>query len=147
MSELNDIYAPQLLELAAHITHTERLENPDISADAHSKLCGSTIHIDLNVDSNKVIDFGQSVKACLLGQSAAAVVAKYIVGTDISELRVICEQMKKMLKEDGPPPNGRWSELALLESVRHFKARHASTLLIFSALDKAFDSLNKQNTK
>jgi NifU-like protein involved in Fe-S cluster formation len=43
------------------------------------------------------------------------------------------DQVRAMLKENGPPPQGKWAEIALLEPVREYKARHASTLLTFDA--------------
>ncbi|MGD9784519.1 MAG: iron-sulfur cluster assembly scaffold protein [Hyphomicrobiaceae bacterium] len=137
MSELDQIYNMRILELAAAIPRTERLARPDATATAHSKLCGSTITVDLVMDGGKVADFGQSVKACLLGQAAASVVGREIVGTDAAEFAAVAAVMRAMLKEGGPPPIGRWADLAVLEPVRDYKARHASTLLIFEAIEKA----------
>lgn len=147
MSDLNDIYAPQLLEMAAHITHTEPLANPDVTADAHAKLCGSKIYIELNIEGNRIVGFGQKVEACLLGQSSAAIVARHIIGSSINELRDVGQQMTAMLKEGGLPPQGRWKDLGLLQSVQHFKARHASTLLIFTALEKAFETYSAREAQ
>ena len=45
--------------------------------------------------------------------------------------------MRRMLKEGGPPPTGRWSDLAVLQPVKDYKARHASTLLVFDAVETA----------
>ena len=137
MSDLDQIYNTRILELAAHIPRTERLENPDATAMAHSKLCGSTVTIDLKLDGERVTDFGQTVKACLLGQSAASVVGREIVGSTVAELREVAAQMRAMLKQNGPPPTGKWADLAVLEPVRDYKARHASTLLIFDAVERA----------
>ncbi len=139
MAELDDIYAPELLEKAANITHIGTLKNPDTSATAHSKLCGSTISVDLTLDGDRVTDFAQQVEACLLGQSAASIMAENIIGSSENELREVGETMRKMLKEEGQPPSGKWSDLALLENVRHFGARHTSTLLIFTAVNQALD--------
>ncbi|MEM7620307.1 MAG: iron-sulfur cluster assembly scaffold protein [Pseudomonadota bacterium] len=138
MTELDDIYAPELLQIAANITHTQRLDNPDITAQAQSKLCGSNIEIDINIRNGRIVAFGQTVTACLLGQSAAAIMAKTIIGKDITEIEDVSKKMHAMLKGQGATPKGGWEELGLLEGVREFKARHASTLLIFSALEKAF---------
>ena len=84
-----------------------------------------------------VTDYGQTVKACLLGQSAASVMGRKIVGSTRAELREVGAAMRKMLKENGPPPHGRWADLAVLEPVRDYKARHASTLLVFDAVEDA----------
>jgi NifU-like protein involved in Fe-S cluster formation len=137
MTILGDIYSQRLLELAANIPRCRRLSAPDASATVHSKLCGSTISVDLCMEGDVVTDYGQSVKACLLGQSSASVMGREIVGRRAAELRAVGAAMRKMLKETGAPPEGRWADLALLEPVREYKARHASTLLVFAAVDEA----------
>lgn len=141
MADLDDIYNTKLIELAGASTRGERLAHPDASATAHSKLCGSTISVDVRMAGGKVADYGQSVKACLLGQAAAAVMAREIIGSDAAELRAVAARMRAMLKEGGPPPIGRWADLAALEPVRHYKARHASTLLVFDAVERALDDI------
>lgn len=142
MADLDALYNTRILELAAAISRTTRLERPDATASAASKLCGSTIEIDVNLADGRVTDYGQTVKACLLGQAAAAVMAREIVGSTAAELRGVAGQMRAMLKENGPPPAGRWSDLAVLEPVRHYRARQASTLLAFEAVEKALDRLD-----
>lgn len=137
MAELDAIYNPRFLELAAATPRSGRLVHADASATAHSKLCGSTVTVDIVVREGRIADFAQVVKACLLGQAAAAVVGREAVGSTPEEIRRVGAEMRRMLKEDGPPPNGRWSDLALLEPVRGYKARHASTLLVFDALERA----------
>lgn len=137
MANLDEIYNTRILELAGAISHTNRLVEPDGTATGHSKLCGSTVTVDVKLEGGRVSDFGQSVKACLLGQASASVLGREIVGSTPEELRGIGQEMRAMLKEGGPPPTGRWSDLAVLEPVRNYKARHASTLLVFDAVEKA----------
>jgi NifU-like protein involved in Fe-S cluster formation len=138
MTVLNEMYNTRIFELAAEIPRQERLADADASATAHSKLCGSTVSIDLKLDdAGRVSGFGQSVKACLLGQAAASVVGREIVGSSAAELRDVGRTMRRMLKEDGPPPTGRWADLGVLQPVKDYKARHASTLLVFDAVERA----------
>ncbi len=137
MTQLNEIYNARILELAANMPKSERLAEPDATATAHSKLCGSTVSVDLKVADARVTAFGQTVKACLLGQAAAAVMAHNIIGSTAQELREVGRSMRKMLKQGGPPPAGRWANLAVLEPVKDYKARHASTLLVFDAVETA----------
>jgi len=144
MADLDAIYNTKLLELAAHIPCSERLKTPDATATAHSKLCGSTVTIDLKMDGDRVTDYGQTVKACLLGQAAAAIVGGHIVGSSGSELREAGAAMRRMLKEDGAPPSGRFADLALLEPVRHYKARHGSVMLTFDAIEKAIAEIEER---
>jgi NifU-like protein involved in Fe-S cluster formation len=131
---LDQVYNQRILELAAQIPRVGRLKAPDASATAHSKLCGSTVTIDLTLSDGKVADFAHEVKACALGQAASSIMARHIVGSTPQELRALRETVRKMLKENGAPPDGKWEEIAILEPVRDFKSRHASTLLTFDAV-------------
>lgn len=142
MTDLNEIYNTRIMELAAGIAPARRLADADATASAHSKLCGSTVVVDLKVRDGRVTDYAQTVKACLLGQASASIVERNIVGTSADELRRVAGEMRRMLKENGSPPNGRWADLAVLEPVREVRARHASTLLVFDAVEKALDSIN-----
>jgi NifU-like protein involved in Fe-S cluster formation len=137
MTQLSEIYNKRILELSANIAGAERLADADGTATAHSKLCGSTVTVDLKLAGERVTDFGQTVKACLLGQAAASVMGRNIVGSSPGELREVGRAMRRMLKEGGPPPTGRWADLAVLEPVKDYKARHASTLLVFDAVEAA----------
>ena len=139
MTDLSDLYNARIIELAAGIPPARRLADADGSAEAHSKLCGSTIVVDLKLDGGRVADFAQTVKACLLGQASAAIMARNIVGADAVELRRVAAEMRRMLKQNGPPPGGRWADLAVLEPVREVKARHTSTLLVFEAVERALE--------
>jgi NifU-like protein involved in Fe-S cluster formation len=146
MSLPEDIYSQRILELAAALPRTARLAMPEATATAHSKLCGSTVTIDLAMDGDVVTDYGQSVKACLLGQSSASVMGREIIGSSASELREVGRAMRKMLKEGGPPPQGKWSDFAVLEPVRDYKARHASTLLVFDAVEDAIRQIEAKRS-
>lgn len=142
MAGLDDMYNTRIFELAAEVPRQRRLMAPDATATAHSKLCGSTVTVDLKLDAaGRVSDFGQTVKACLLGQAAASVVGREIIGSSGQELRDIGREMRRMLKENGPPPTGRWADLGVLEPVRDYKARHASTLLVFDAVERALNEI------
>src|SRR6202008_3294277 len=103
-------------------------------ATAHSKLCGSTVKIDLKMDGPVVTDFAHDVKACALGQASSSIMASHVVGSTASELSELRETVRKMLKENGSPPPGKWAEISGLRPVRDYKARHASTRLTFDAV-------------
>ena len=139
---LDDIYNRRILELAADIPRIGRLSAPDASATAHSKLCGSTVTVDLVLGADgTVADFAHDVKACALGQASSSLMGRHVVGSSPDELRSVRETMRTMLKSNGPVPEGRWADLSVLEPVRDFKARHASTLLTFDAVVEALDRI------
>ena len=140
---LNDVYNKRILELAADIPRQGRLAAPDATATAHSKLCGSTVTVDLKFSDGKVSDFAHDVKACALGQASSSIMARNVVGATPDELRAVRDAMKAMLKENGTPPAGKWADCAVLEPVRDYKARHASTLLTFDAVVSALDQIEQ----
>jgi len=114
MTDLSSLYNDRILELAARIPPAKRLDRPDATASAHSKLCGSTIAVDLRMNGDRVAEFGQTVKACLLGQASASIMSEHIVGSSEAELRAVAAEMRRMLKENGPPPQGKCADLAVL---------------------------------
>jgi len=134
---LNEIYNKRILRYAADIPLTERLAEPDATATAVSRLCGSKVTVDLKMDGDVVTAFGHDVKACALGQASSSIMAHNVIGSRADELREVGARMRAMLKEGGPPPEGKWADLEILEPVRDFKARHASTLLTFDAVEDA----------
>lgn len=138
---LDDIYNAKILELAGNIPRIGRLPEPDATARAYSRLCGSTVTVDLTMADGRVTDFAHDVKACALGQASSAIMASQVVGSTAEELRAVRQAVQAMLKESGAPPDGRWSELKYLEPVRDYRARHASTLLTFDAVVDAVDQI------
>ena len=137
---IDDVYNARILEFAGNIPRIGRLDKPDATARAHSKLCGSTVTVDLKIDDGKVSDFAHDVRACALGQASSSIMARNIIGSTPRELQVLRETMWAMLKENGPAPTGRWEDLKFLEPVRDYRARHASTMLTFDAVVDALQS-------
>jgi NifU-like protein involved in Fe-S cluster formation len=141
---IDDVYNAKILGFAGNIARIGRLDHPDATATAHSKLCGSTVTIDLKMRDGVVTDFAHEVKACALGQASSSIMARNVVGASSDELRAVRETMLKMLKENGPPPQGRFEDLKYLEPVRDYKARHASTMLTFDAVVDAIGQIEKK---
>jgi len=137
---IDDVYNAKILEFAGNIPRIGRLDHPDATARAHSRLCGSTVTVDLKLADGEIADFGHDVRACALGQASSSIMARNIIGSTPQELREVRDTMWAMLKEDGPAPSGRWADLKFLEPVRDYKARHASTMLTFDAV---VDALTK----
>jgi NifU-like protein involved in Fe-S cluster formation len=130
---IDDLYSAKVLALAANMPRAGRLASPDGSAERVSKLCGSRVTVDLVLDGDRVSDFAQDVQACALGQASAAVLGANVIGASVEELQLARDALSAMLKQDGPPPEGRFADLRVLKPVRQFPARHTSTLLAFEA--------------
>lgn len=143
---MNELYNQRILKLAAEIPHIGTLDAPHAAADAQSRLCGSKVYVELSVaddgTGNVVVTaFAHEVEACALGQASSSVMAREIIGSSPQELRQVGATMRAMLKEEGAPPTGRWADLEVLEPVRDYKNRHASTLLTFDAVEDCLQQL------
>ncbi|MBL0402991.1 iron-sulfur cluster assembly scaffold protein [Microvirga aerilata] len=144
---LNEIYSRRILELAASIPHLGRLPDAQASATVRSKLCGSTVTVDLKLDGNVVTAFAHDVKACALGQASCAIMGRHVIGSTADELRDVRDAASRLLKADGQAPQGKWQDLQVLEPLRDYKARHASILLTFDAVVEALDQIEAGRAK
>lgn len=141
---IDDVYNSRILEFAGNIPRLGTLDDADATATAHSKLCGSKVTVSLKMDGDVVSDFAHDVKACALGQASSSIMARNVIGASAAELRATRETMLKMLKENGPPPEGRFADLKFLEPVRDYRARHASTMLTFDAVVDAIGQIERR---
>lgn len=131
---IDELYSARVLRLAANMPRAGRLSAPQGSAERVAKLCGSRAVVDVVLDADgRLADFAQDVKACALGQATAAIVGEVVIGASVEELESARDQLKAMLKAGGPAPAGRFADLAILETVRDYPARHASTLIPLEA--------------
>jgi len=141
---IDDLYSAKVLALAANMPRAGRLATPQASSEKVSKLCGSRVLVDVVLKDGEVVDFAQEVKACALGQASAAVLGANVIGARVSELESARDALKAMLKEGGPPPEGRFADLKVLAVVRDYPPRHASTMLAFEAVvDAAHQAMAK----
>ena len=142
MGTMADLYHNRVLELAADIPHVGRLDDAHGSATKLSRICGSTVRVDIKLaeDGETVSEIAVDPKACALGQAATAILAANAIGATYDELVEARDQLRAMLKEGGPPPRGRFWELRHLEGVRDYPPRHASTMLAFEAVLEAFET-------
>ena len=134
---IDDLYSARILKLAANMPRAGRLDAPDASSEKVSKLCGSRVIVDLKLKDGQVVDFAQEVKACALGQAAAAVLGENVIGAGVDEIESARDQLAAMLKAGASPPEGRFVDLKVLQPVKDYPARHASTLLAFEAAAEA----------
>ncbi len=144
---INDLYNEKILKLASNISRNGRLNEFDFTSVAVSKLCGSKVTVDIKITSNLISDFSHIVKACALGQASSSVMASNVIGSDMKELKNLQIEMRNMLKDNGPTPRGKWSDLEVLEPVRDYKGRHSSVMLTFDAVVDCINQFesNKEN--
>lgn len=142
-SDLIKLYSGRILELAADLPLTDRLDAPDATVRKRSPLCGSTVTVDVAVADGRIVRFGQDVKACALGQAAASVVGANVIGRSRTEIEQARDELLAMLKSGGPAPSAPFQDLAVLEPARDFKNRHASIMLAIEATAEAVAEAEK----
>ena len=144
---IDDLYSDRILRLAANMPRAGRLTDPEGTAEKTAKLCGSRIVVDVRMQEGRVVDFAQDVKACALGQAAAAVLGANVMGATAEEVAGARDALRAMLKSGGPAPEGRFADLAVLAAVRDFPPRHASTLLAFEAAVAAIENAERSRSQ
>ncbi|WP_137700572.1 iron-sulfur cluster assembly scaffold protein [Marimonas lutisalis] len=144
-TDLIKLYSERILALAADIPHLARLDAPDATVKRRAPLCGSTVTVDIKVKDGKIVDYGQDVKACALGQAAASVVGANIIGRTRDEVEAARDALRDMLKNDGPTPPAPFDGLEVLRPARDYKNRHASILLTLEATAEAFEQAAQSN--
>ena len=136
-TDLIKLYSARILELAADIPHLQRLDDPDATVKRRSPLCGSTVTIDVRVQDGVLQALGQDVKACALGQAAAAVAGATAPGLSLEQIEKGRDQLRAMLKENGPVPQAPFDGFEVLTPAKDYKNRHASILLSMEAMVEA----------
>jgi NifU-like protein involved in Fe-S cluster formation len=134
---IDELYSARILKTAANMPRAGRLAAPDASAEKVSKLCGSRVLVDVRLEDGRIADYAQEVKACALGQAAAAILGEHALGASVEEIESALGALRAMLKTGGLPPEGRFAELAMLAPVKDYPPRHASTMLAFEATAEA----------
>jgi NifU-like protein involved in Fe-S cluster formation len=134
---IDDLYSARILKAAANMPRAGRLAHPDASVEKVSKLCGSRVTVDVKLEDGRIADYAQDVKACALGQAAAAIMGEHAIGASVEEIESALGALRAMLKTGGPPPEGRFADLAMLAPVKDYPPRHVSTMLAFEATAQA----------
>jgi NifU-like protein involved in Fe-S cluster formation len=134
---IDDLYSARILKAAANMPRAGRLAHPDASVEKVSKLCGSRVTVDVTLKDGRIADYAQDVKACALGQAAAAIMGGNAIGASVEEIESARDALRAMLKQGGPPPEGRFADLAMLAPVKDYPPRHVSTMLAFEATAQA----------
>lgn len=142
--DLLSLYSSRILALAADIPHLGRLPMPDATAKKRAPLCGSTVEVGLALRDGRIAEFAQEVRACALGQAAASVLGRAVLGRMPDEVRAGRDALWRMLREGAEPPATPWDGFAVLVPAREHANRHGSILLAFDATLEALEQLEKK---
>lgn len=133
-----ELYHNRVLELAADIPHVGQLADAQGSSLKVSRVCGSTVQVDVTLDAEgRIAAIAVDPKACALGQAATSILAQHAIGRSLAEIEAARDALKAMLKDGAEPPQGEFWELRHLQPVREYPPRHTSTMLAFEAAVEA----------
>ena len=144
-SDLIKLYSDRILALAADMPAAQLLADPDVTVKKRSPLCGSAVTVTLKVKQGRVTEYGQDVKACALGQAAASVVGRSIIGCDRAQIEKARDALQAMLTSNGPTPDAPFDGLEVLLPAKDYKNRHASILLALEAATEAMEKIAHQD--
>lgn len=137
----DQLYNTRILRLAASIPHQERLADAQATVQKVSPICGSRVTVDVVMEGGRVARFGQEVRACALGQAAASLVGRGVIGRTPAELVALRDTMRSFLNGEpvdwGAYAGGLWAELEIFAPAVEFKSRHGSIMLAFEASAEA----------
>ncbi|WP_420137572.1 iron-sulfur cluster assembly scaffold protein [Sphingomonas sp.] len=131
------LYNSEILRLATSIPHQQRLTGAQGTSERRSPICGSRITVDVVLSADgRIVDLGQEVRACALGQASASLMGAHAVGRSLDELRGARDALTAYLAGQSEDP-GNWPGLQIFGPARAHSARHASIRLAFEAVTEA----------
>jgi NifU-like protein involved in Fe-S cluster formation len=131
------LYNTQILRLAAGIPHQARLAQPHGTSERRSPICGSRVTVDVMLDRDgRILELGQEVRACALGQASASLMGAHAIGRTLDELAEASDALTAFLAGTRDDP-GSWPGLEIFGPARAHSARHASIRLAFEAVAEA----------
>jgi NifU-like protein involved in Fe-S cluster formation len=133
-----DLYTPEVSALAVGNPFPERLADATASSEKRSPICGSRVTVDVRLDDEgRVAALGTRVRACLLGQASATLLARHAIGRTPGELAAARDDLTAWLAGTGPVPS--WPGLDIFTPGLRLTARHPSIRLAFEAAAEAAD--------
>jgi NifU-like protein involved in Fe-S cluster formation len=140
MSEAGKLYTPELLGLAVELAKWPPLPDVRLHGEARSPACGSTVAMDIDSGpEGEIIALGMRVRACAVGQAAAAIFARHAVGRTAGDLNKALVALQAWLAGEGSLPD--WPDIGLIEAAQAFPGRHGAIQLPWRAALSALSSV------
>lgn len=133
------LYTPQMLAAAVELANFPPIQNAQRAGSARSPACGSTLDMDIVLDAEGNIEnVGMKVRACAVGQAAAAIFARHAAGKSAYDIRAAKDAFAAWLAEGGEQPE--WPDIDLIAPARDYPGRHGAMLLPWNAADAALST-------
>ena len=139
MAGADKLYTPELLALAVALADYPADASLPLHGQARSKSCGSTLAADLALDgAGRIVALGLQVRACAVGQAAAAIFARAATGHGAEEIAASHGALSAWLAGTGDLPD--WPGLAAIAPARAFPGRHGAIMLPWTAAREALST-------
>lgn len=130
------LYTPDVLALAVSLSAFPLTPDFTVRGEARSRACGSTLELGLSLGPDGLIErVGLAVKACAIGQAAAALFASGVIGRSLADVAGVHGGIGAWLAGEGAVPE--WPGFGALEQARAYPARHGAILLPWTAAQAA----------
>jgi len=130
------LYHREVMRLAADAVGHGRLASPSGSATITNPLCGDRITVDVRIENGVIKALGHEVRACLLCQAAASMLARRAPGNDPAAVQDIRSEVERWIAAGAAPPD-IWPELSSFAPVAQNRSRLRCVTLPFEALERA----------
>ncbi len=135
---MTELYNTEILRWTTRIPHTKRLLDPEHTIVKTSRICGSRLTIDVELEGGAITRFGQEVRACALGQATAAIFGQNVIGLTADEFADIKSCFETMVETGVPDFPEKWADLARLAPIKDHPGRKGSVMLPFECLAVVF---------
>ncbi|WP_340587721.1 iron-sulfur cluster assembly scaffold protein [Erythrobacter alti] len=134
------LYTPAMLAAAVELADYPRLKEPTVQGSARSISCGSSLELDFTLGGQeRVKQVGLTVRACAVGQAAAAIFARHVAGKSPAEIASVHDDLLAWL--DGADGEPDWPDLELIAPAREYRGRHGAMMLPWRAATAALSSV------
>ena len=126
------LYTPDILALAVSLARFPLDPGLPFHGEARSRTCGSMLELGLSLDEvDRISGLGLHVRACAVGQAAAAIFAADATGRSADEIDAAADAVENWLAGEGGQPS--WRGIKTLVPARDYPARHGAILLPWKA--------------
>lgn len=133
------LYTREMLAAAVELATVPPLPEAPLHGSARSATCGSTLDLDMELNgSDRIASIGMRVRACAVGQAAAAIFARHAAGKDGSDVERALAELRAWLEDKGSTPD--WPDMGLIAAARDYPGRHGAMLLPWKAALAALSS-------
>jgi len=130
------LYGDAVKRWARQVRVDRRLRQPDLSISRTSRICGSTVTLDICHRGEIITALGYRTRACSLGMAATAVLVHTAPGRGFQEVGLAGQWLADLLTGAQRQVPAGWEALLMFSAARTLVARHGSILLPFDIISE-----------